>query len=112
MTYTLYKITERHTKGCIEDESESFSYKVDYRLIEDGSKEDEEFGESMASDYGYQDYNFSIGCKRVAIFDSLETAKDAARTIIEDAKKIEDKLIAEVISYETDQFGDIIEVRI
>lgn len=114
MTYTLYKITERHIRGCPEDESESSTYKIYFHLIEDGSKEEEEFHEHMADECGYQDYSFQIDYKRMVVFDSLEEAREVSKKIEIDSEKIsinQMKKVDELItSFETDQDGNVVEV--
>jgi len=64
MEYELFKIT-----GCLEDESESSTYKTRYELIPKDKMD--EFGESMADDYGNQDYAYQISHLHIATISEL-----------------------------------------
>ncbi len=110
MSYTLYKLTESQGKGSPEDESESWTNKISYELVDE--KKATEFAEWCADQYGNQDYSWQFSCNKVAVFYDLDAAKDAAKTMLEAVKKFEDELVNEVITtYETDQYGDVIEVQ-
>lgn len=70
MNYTLWKKTEKHISGCVEDESESVSYSTSFYLIADTDSAN--FGDYMASDYGYQDCNYNVSYQEIAIFSDSE----------------------------------------
>lgn len=79
--YEIWKKTETHTNGCPEDESESSTTKTHFYIIKESELED--FKESMADDYGYQDYNYQIGYSKLMNLDSKEELKKLSKTIIQ-----------------------------
>ena len=66
MKIELWKKTECQVQGCVEDDSESRSYKVEFYLIRE--TEADEFGEERASDYGDQDYGYQVSYNLLATF--------------------------------------------
>lgn len=77
--WAIHKKIESHGKGSPEDGSEEWEDSISFHLVR--SDEEEEFQESLANDYGYQDYHYRISCKKVAEFRSDEELKELVKII-------------------------------
>lgn len=105
--YQLWKITEKHTTGCPEDESESSTYKTRYELVPQDKAD--EFGESISDDYGNQDYGYGVNYTQIAtiselgvIFHSKEETKKitfSKSTMVEISKAINKVLSKNICKY-------------
>ena len=62
--YAIWKKIECNIRGCQEDESESRTYNTTIIVVPE--EEAERFGENIADDCGYQDYNYQVDYKRLA----------------------------------------------
>lgn len=68
MRYTIWRKKTNHGKGDPSDGSEEWETEVQYYLVPE--EKDDEHGEYMADEYGYQDYSLTVSFKDVAIFHS------------------------------------------
>lgn len=66
----LYKETRSYGRGCPEDESESWTSTSIFLLIEE--ENEEAYLESIASDYGDQDYSYRFISRLICSFYSEE----------------------------------------
>ena len=66
--WTLHKKIESQMRGDPDDSSESWEDQVTYYLVR--ADEEDEFQESLADDYGSQDYNYRVECRGIAKFSS------------------------------------------
>ena len=77
--FALWKVTE--TTGCImEDESDTRSTKVAFHIIR--ADEEDDWGETIANDCGYQDYSYQVDHELVAEF-WYEEIEELKRTLAE-----------------------------
>jgi hypothetical protein len=69
MVYTLYK--EIRTKGTLyEDGADTRNTEEEYIFISDANEE--EYKESLVSEYESMDYGYSFDCVKVAVFQDYE----------------------------------------